>query len=525
MLFRAFYPFRPSNVLTIMESFISQLNALIWSPPLVGLCLLAGLFFSIRSRFVQLRMLPEMWRLLFQRREGEIGLSSFQALTLTLAGRVGTGNIAGVATAICFGGPGALFWMWAVAFLGASSAFVESTLGQIYKEKIEDQYRGGPAFYIEKGLRSKPYAWLFAIVTILASTVFCPGVQSNSIAAAWQEAFDIDATVSAAIITSILCFVIIGGLKRIAQFTSIIVPFMAQAYIVVALIIVGINWEQIPAVFSMIVSSAFGTDSVLGGLLGSAISWGVKRGIYSNEAGQGTGPHASSAAAVSHPAKQGLVQAFSVYIDTLFVCSATGFMILMTGCYNITAPDGTMLFEGLKGVEAGPVYTQAAIDRLMPGLGGPFIAITIFFFAFTTILGYYYMAETNAAYINRTLRKPIIMTVIKVIFLGTVAFGALKASTLIWTMADVGVGTMAWLNLIAILLLQKPAFAALKDYEAQRNLGINPVFHPDKLGIVNADYWEGERAEENLAVEDAEGVDNLAGLKSGASRKGKASQS
>lgn len=497
-----------------MEAFIAQLNALIWSPFLVGLCLCAGLFFSIRSRFVQLRLVPEMWRLLFQKREGEIGLSSFQALTLTLAGRVGTGNIAGVATAVCYGGPGALFWMWTVAFLGASSAFVESTLGQIYKEKIEDQYRGGPAFYIEKGLRCKPYAWAFAIVTILASTIFCPGVQSNSIAAAWTEAFALDETISAAIVTSILCFVIFGGLKRISQFTSIVVPFMAQAYIVVALIIVGINWQQIPAIFSLIISSAFGMDSILGGLLGSAISWGVKRGIYSNEAGQGTGPHASSAAAVSHPAKQGLVQAFSVYIDTLFVCSATGFMILMTGCYNVIGPDGTMLFEGLKGVEAGPVYTQAAIDKLMPGLGGPFIAITIFFFAFTTILGYYYMAETNAAYINRTLRRPIIMTIIKAIFLATVAFGAIKASNLIWTMADVGVGTMAWLNLIAILLLQGPAFKALKDYEAQRAQGLNPVFHPEALGIENATYWVGERAEENLVVEDEKGVDNLAGLES-----------
>lgn len=497
-----------------MESFINQLYAIIWSPLLVCLCLFAGLFFSLRSRFVQLRMIPEMWRLLFQRKEGEIGLSSFQALTLTLAGRVGTGNIAGVATAICFGGPGALFWMWVVAFLGASSAFVESTLGQIYKERIEDQYRGGPAFYIEKGLRCKSYAWLFAIVTILASCVFCPGVQSNTIAAAWHEAFGMDETITAAVITSVLCFVIFGGLKRIAQFTSVVVPFMAQAYIVVALIIVGINWQQIPEVFSLIVRSAFGVDSVLGGLLGSAISWGVKRGIYSNEAGQGTAPHASSAAAVSHPAKQGLVQAFSVYIDTLFVCSATGFMVLMTGCYNIVGADGTFLYEGMKGVEAGPVYTQAAIDQLMPGLGGPFIAVTIFFFAFTTILGYYYMAETNAAYINRTLRKPFIMTILKVIFLGTVAFGALKASTLIWTMADVGVGTMAWLNMTAILLLQKPAFKALKDYEAQLNLGLNPVFHPEKLDIKGADYWVGDQAEENIQIEQQKGVDNLAGLES-----------
>ena len=495
-----------------MENAINTLNGIIWSPVLVALCLGAGLFFSFRSRLVQIRMVPEMWRLLFQKKEDEIGLSSFQALSMTLAGRVGTGNIAGVATAICFGGPGALFWMWVVAFLGASSAFVESTLGQIYKERIEGQYRGGPAFYIERGLRSKVFAWAFAIVTILACVFFCPGVQSNSIALAWDQAFGLEAEVSAAIVGSVTCFVIIGGLRRIATFTSWVVPFMAQAYIVVALVIIGVNWQQIPDVFSLIFSSAFGLDSLTGGMLGAAISWGVKRGIYSNEAGQGTGPHASSAAAVSHPAKQGLVQAFSVYIDTLFVCSATGFMVLMTGCYNIQAADGTMLFEGLKGVEAGPVYTQAAIDQLMPGWGSPFIAITIFFFAFTTILGYYYMAETNVAYLNRYLKKPLMMSICKAIFLGTVVFGAIKSSTLIWTMADVGVGTMAWLNIIAIFLLQKPAFAALKDYEAQLKLGINPVFHPEKLGIQNATYWEGGRAEDNLAVEEEIGVDNLTGL-------------
>lgn len=495
-----------------MENAINALNGIIWSPVLVGLCLCAGLFFSVRSRFVQLRMIPEMWRLLFQKKEDEVGLSSFQALSMTLASRVGTGNIAGVATAICFGGPGALFWMWMVAFLGASSAFVESTLGQIYKEKIEGQYRGGPAFYIERGLHSRFFAWIFAIVTILASVFFCPGVQSNSIALAWQEAFGLEAEITAAIVASITCFVIVGGLRRIALFTAWIVPFMAQAYIVVALIIVGINWEQIPAIFGLILSSAFGADSLTGGMLGAAVSWGVKRGIYSNEAGQGTGPHASSAAAVSHPAKQGLVQAFSVYIDTLFVCTATGFMILMTGCYNIQAPDGTMLYEGIKGVFAGPVYTQTAIDSLMPGWGGPFIGVTIFFFAFTTILGYYYMAETNVAYLNRYLRKPVMITVCKAIFIGTVAFGAVKASSLIWTMADIGVGTMAWLNIIAIFLLQKPAFKALKDYEAQLRSGANPVFHPEKLGIENASYWEGTRAEANLAVEEEAGVDNLTGL-------------
>jgi alanine or glycine:cation symporter, AGCS family len=495
-----------------MENAVNYISGLIWSPALVFLCLGAGLWFSIRTRFVQLRMIPEMWRLIFQQKDDDIGLSSFQALSMTLAGRVGTGNIAGVATAICFGGPGALFWMWMVAFLGASSAFVESTLGQIYKEKIGGQYRGGPAFYIEHGLQSKPFAWLFAIVTILACVFFCQGMQANAIADAWDKAFGIPTPVSAAVIASLVCFVIIGGLRRIARVTSIIVPFMAQAYIVVALIIVGINYDKVPGVFEMIFADAFGLRPAASGLFGAAIAWGVKRGLYSNEAGQGSGPHASSAAAVSHPAKQGLVQAFSVYIDTLFVCSATGFMLLMTGCYNVIAPDGTALYTGLPGVDAGPAYTQMAVDQLMPGLGGPFIGVTIFFFAFTTILNYYYMAETNIAYINRYLHKPILMSLGKVIFIAMVAFGALNASSLIWAMADIGTGCMAWVNIIAILLLQKPAMAALKDYLAQKKLGRDPVFHPEALGIRNAVYWEGQRAESNLSVEEREGVDNLTGL-------------
>ncbi len=495
-----------------MLQFVDFLNSIIWSPVLVGLCLCAGLLFSIRTRFVQLRMIPEMWRLLFQKREGEIGLSSFQALSLTLAGRVGTGNIAGVATAICYGGPGALFWMWMMAFLGASSAFVESTLGQVYKERIEGQYRGGPAFYIERGLRSKVFAWAFAIITILASVFFCPGVQSNSIAAAWFEAFNMPHVVTAAVIGSVLTFVIVGGLRRIANFATIVVPFMAQAYIIVAIVIIGLNWRQIPDVISLIFSSAFGMDSLTGGMMGAAISWGVKRGIYSNEAGQGTAPHASSAAAVSHPTKQGLVQAFSVYIDTLFVCSATGFMILMTGAFNVIDASGKVILNNLPGVDAGPVYTQMAINEVMPGWGSPFIGFTIFFFAFTTILGYYYMAETNVAYLNRYLKKPILMTLCKAVFIVTVTFGAVRSSTVIWSMADVGVGMMAWSNVIAILLLQGVALKALKDYEEQKARGLNPVFHPDKLGIPYAEYWTGSRAEANLVIEESSGVDNLTGL-------------
>ncbi|MDO8270380.1 MAG: alanine/glycine:cation symporter family protein, partial [Gammaproteobacteria bacterium] len=329
-----------------MNEFVSAINAIVWSPALVFLCLGAGLYFSVRTRFLQLRHFREMIRLIFDGRSSSAGISSFQALTMTLAGRVGTGNIAGVATAITFGGPGALFWMWVVAFLGASSAFVESTLGQVYKEKINGQYRGGPAFYIEKGLGIKWFALLFAFTTILACGFLLPGVQANAIASSINTAFDIDTRFTATVLAILLGFIIFGGLRRIASFAASVVPFMAIAYIGVALVIVLINIDKVPAMFVLIISSAFGFNSAFGAILGLAIMWGVRRGVYSNEAGQGTAPHASSAASVSHPAKQGLVQAFSVYVDTLFICTATGFMLLITGLYNVEGPTGEVMYTG-----------------------------------------------------------------------------------------------------------------------------------------------------------------------------------
>ncbi|WP_162882584.1 alanine/glycine:cation symporter family protein, partial [Enterobacter hormaechei] len=389
-----------------MNELVSAINGVIWSPALIFLCLGVGLYFSLRSRFLQLRHIKHMITLMFQGGATDAGVSSFQALTMTLAGRVGTGNIAGVATAITFGGPGALFWMWVVAFLGASSAFVESTLGQVYKEKINGEYRGGPAFYIEKGLGVKWYAWLFAIVTIFSCGLLLPGVQANSIAASLDIAFGLNPNVTAAILAVLLSFIIFGGVKRIASFSSMVVPFMALGYIIVACVIIAINIEKLPAVILLIWKSAFGLEAGFGAILGQAIMWGVKRGVYSNEAAQGTGPHASSAAAVSHPVKQGLVQAFSVYIDTLFVCSATGFMLLITGLYNVQGVDGAALYTGIAGVAAGPGYVQTAMESMMPGFGNYFVAIALFFFAFTTIIAYYYIAETNIAYINRKIHRP-----------------------------------------------------------------------------------------------------------------------
>jgi len=482
-----------------MNELVSAINGVIWSPALIFLCLGVGLYFSLRSRFLQLRHIKHMITLMFEGRPTEAGVSSFQALTMTLAGRVGTGNIAGVATAITFGGPGALFWMWVVAFLGASSAFVESTLGQVYKEKINGEYRGGPAFYIEKGLGVKWYAWLFAIVTIFSCGLLLPGVQANSIGASLDIAFGLSPNVTAALLALLLSFIIFGGVKRIASFSSMVVPFMALGYIIVACVIIAINIDQLPAVILLIWKSAFGLEAGFGAILGQAIMWGVKRGVYSNEAAQGTGPHASSAAAVSHPVKQGLVQAFSVYIDTLFVCSATGFMLLITGLYNVQGVDGAALYTGIAGVAAGPGYVQTAMESMMPGFGNYFVAIALFFFAFTTIIAYYYIAETNIAYINRKIHRPWLTFLLKLCLMASTVYGTVRTAALAWGLGDIGVGLMAWLNIIAIVLLHKKAFASLKDYETQNAQGLDPQFDPVRLGIKNADYWlEDRRDEEGL---------------------------
>jgi len=397
--------------------------------------------------------------------------------------------------------------MWVVAFLGAATAYSESALAQIYKEEDEDgQFRGGPAYYIEKAMGNKAYAWIFAIATIFACGVLLPGVQSNSIGNAVEAAFGtggmIETTigtislakiVTGTVVSIILAFIIFGGVKRIASFTQIVVPFMALAYIIIAFIIILLNINQVPMVFGMILGDAF---TPMAGV-GAAIGWGVKRGVYSNEAGQGTGPHAAAAADVDHPAQQGLVQSFSIYIDTLLVCSATAFMIIITGAYNVHGgAEGTFLVQNLAAdIGAnGPVFTQMAIESAMPGIGKPFIAFALFFFAFTTILAYYYIAETNIAYIRRSLKMPGMMFVLKVVLIVAVFYGTVKAANLAWAMGDVGVGLMAWLNIVGILIiffLSKPALKALKDYEEQQKAGVKEfTFDPVKLGIKNADYWE-----------------------------------
>lgn len=493
-----------------MESVVGFLNDMLWGPWFIYGIMLVGLLFSVLTRFMQVRHIKEMFVLMFSGKKSKKGISSFQALSIALSGRVGTGNIAGTATAIGMGGPGAVFWMWLIAFIGAATAYIESTLGQIYKEEKETEYRGGPAYYIEKGMGKKWFAVIFAVAALLAMLVLMPGVQSNAIAGAVTTAFGIDEWIVGLLIIVLLGVIIIGGVKWIANAAQVIVPFMALAYVIVAAIIIFMNFSELPGVISLIFTSAFGAEELFGGIIGSAIAWGVKRGIYSNEAGQGTGAHPAAAAEVSHPAKQGLVQAASVYIDTLLICSATAFMILFTGMYNVQdegAAKGAdpYIFTGAfsadelsgeaqitfaKSIEEGAAFTQYAVDSSLPGFGGPFVAIALFFFAFTTIMAYYYIAETNVAYLFSGKAEKIGIWVAKFAILGATFYGTIRESKLAWGMGDVGLGLMVWINVIAILIIMKPALVALKDYEKQKKEGKDPTFDPKALGIKGADFWE-----------------------------------
>jgi AGCS family alanine or glycine:cation symporter len=471
-----------------MDKIINEINNLVWSNALIVLCLGVGIYFSISTKFLQVRYFREMIRLLFDGKSSDKGVSSFQAFAIAISGRIGTGNIAGVATAIAMGGPGAVFWMWVIAFLGSASAFVEATLGQVYKQVNNGEYRGGPSYYIEKGLGMKWYAILFAIATVISTALLLPGVQSNSIALSVENAFQIPVAYTGGAVALLLALIIFGGVKRIGKVAEIVVPFMAGGYIIMALIIIALNISSVPAVFGLIFRSAFDIEPAFAGIFGLAVAWGVKRGIYSNEAGQGTAPHAAAAAEVSHPAKQGLVQAFSVYVDTLFVCTATALMILFTGKYNVANPNGGFIVENIPGAKIGAEYTQMAIASHFPSLGAGFIAVALLFFAFTTIMAYYYIAETNLSYLDKSGNKWI-KNGLRILILVATFYGAVKTAESAWTLGDIGVGIMAWLNVVAIVLLRKPALKVLKDYERQRKAGKDPVFIAKEVGIENTDQW------------------------------------
>lgn len=505
---------------------VSFINGLVWCPALVVLCLAAGLYFSLRTRFVQVRRFGEMFRLLFgaaNNSKRRVGISSFQAFALALSGRVGTGNIVGVATAIGFGGPGAVVWMWIIAFFGAGTAFAEATLAQIYKEKHNGQFRGGPAYYIEKGLHSTFFACLFAVFTALACGVCLPPLQCNGVAISCARTFGLEPWMIGAVVALLIALVIIGGVRRIAQVAQIVAPFMAFIYIVLSIVVLAVNYDVVPDMFMQMLRGAVGVNQVGGAILGTTIAMGVKRGIFSNEAGQGTGPIIAAAATVNHPVKQGLVQAFSVYIDTLLVCTATALMILACKTYNIidsvqTAPTGETVVTYLQqnanapAGEPGVFYTSSALGTVVgPKAGDIIVSVALFFFVFTTIMAYYYYAETNIVYLfsrwRRRRNRPefseddraasdkgerLIIWILRCVTVLTVFAGSLSGSGSVWTLGDIGVGLMAWINILAILLLSSQVLRALNDYERQKSEGREPVFHPQEFGISNADFWEEE---------------------------------
>ena len=448
---------------------ILLVNDFIWTYVLIAMLLVLGLYFTFKTKFVQFVNIKDMFKLLGEgtsskdKSKGEV--SSFQAFCIGTASRVGTGNLAGVASAIAIGGPGAVFWMWLIALIGSASAFIESTLAQIYKVKDGDNFRGGPAYYMEKGLNKKWMGIAFSVLIIICFGFAFNSVQSNTITAAFYSTFNTNKLLVGVILTVLTLIIIFGGVNRIAKISSILVPVMAVAYIIIALFIIIMNLNQIPTLLKTIFENAFGLKQVVGGGIGAALLQGIKRGLFSNEAGMGSAPNAAATATVSHPAKQGLIQTLGVFTDTLIICTSTAFIILLSG-----APlDGS-----LKGIE----LTQAALVSQVGSWGGIFISVCILLFAFSSIIGNYYYGETNIQFITN---KKSVLYVYRVLVATMVLFGSIASMDLVWNIADVFMGLMAILNLIAIALLSKIAIKALKDYTSQKKAGKNPVFYASSI--------------------------------------------
>lgn len=468
-----------------MENFsvlVNELDALIWSMALVSLCLGAGLYLSVRLGFPQVRLIGEMVRLLFGDKKSEHGISSFQSFATTVGARVGMGNIAGVATAIFIGGPGSIFWMWMITFIGAASAFTESVLGQAYKIKNSSGvFMGGPAYYLEHGLKCKNYARLFAGLAVMGPGLLLPGVQINSLVLVFEEAFAVDRTIVGFICCALLAFIIFGSIKRISKVAEILTPFMCLIYMGFAVIILGMNFDKIPGMLQMIVTSAIGAEPLFAGIIGSAVSWGVKRGIYSNEAGMGCGAIVSAAAETSHPAKQGLIQACSIYVDTLLIGTATALIIMLTGTYNVSDGQGGLLFSSIGDIESGIKWAQYALMNTFGAWSGKVLAVIIVLFVFTSLTGYCYQAEANIRYLFK--RNKLALNTVRIIFVLASFFGCLVNADAIWALGDIGYGLLGWANIIAIILMAPKAVAILRDYEQQKKAGWDPVFAPEKFGI------------------------------------------
>lgn len=464
----------------LLNNIILQFNDILWTYILIALLLVLGAYFSVRTKFVQFRYIKEMFRLLgdgFSSEKKKGSISSFQAFCISTASRVGTGNLAGIAIAISVGGPGAIFWMWLIALIGAASSFVESTLAQIYKQKNDDgSFRGGPAYYMEKGLNKRWMGILFSILITIAFGLIFNSVQSNTITLAFKDAFGVDRLLIGIILTLITIFVIFGGIHRVAKVSEVLVPIMALTYIAVAIFILILNITEVPSVIELIFENAFGFKEIAGGTLGGAMLMGVKRGLFSNEAGMGSAPNAAATADVTHPVKQGLIQTLGVFTDTLIICSCTAFIILLSG---IDYSDGSI---------TGIQLTQKALSAEVGAWGNSFIAICILLFAFSSIVGNYYYGESNIEFLTE---KKSYLLIYRIFVVAMVFFGSIAEIQVVWNLADVFMGLMAIINLIAITLLSKQAFAALHDYTEQKRSGIKePLFKASSIpGLKNVSEW------------------------------------
>ncbi|MDI7742552.1 alanine/glycine:cation symporter family protein [Lysinibacillus fusiformis] len=465
-------------------SLLGTINTYLYSYVLIILLVGVGLFFSIKTKFIQFRLIPEMFKLLTEKsptdKSGKKkGVSSFQAFTISAASRIGTGNIAGVATAIALGGPGAVFWMWMIALIGGASALIESTLAQVYKVKDSStgMYRGGPAYYMEKGLNKRWMGVLFAVVITLTYGFVFNSVQANTITLAFEESFGTNRAVVGIIISILTAIIVFGGLKRIVSVTQIIVPVMAIAYIAVALLVVILNITELPNMFALIFKSAFGVEEAFAGMIGAAIMNGVKRGLFSNEAGIGSAPNAAATAEVSHPVKQGLIQTLGVFIDTILVCTSTAAIVLLSDAY-------------LQSDAASVNLTQISLVSNLGDWAGIFLAIAVFLFAYSTVIGNYYYGETNIGFIKESKMGLLIFRVLAVAF---VMFGSVAKVQIVWDLADLFMAIMAVINLLAILMLWKVAKPVIQDYIAQRKQGKDPVFYKKNVpNIGDVECWEDE---------------------------------
>lgn len=468
-----------------LNNLILGINDVLWSKVLIIMLITLGLYFTFRTNFVQFRFFGEMFRLLGEgakddKKEGAV--SSFQAFCISTASRVGTGNIAGIAMAVVAGGPGSVFWMWLIALVGSASSFVESTLAQIFKIRDNEGFRGGPAYYIEQGLGNKKMGILFSIlITICFGFVF-NAVQSNTVTEAFNNAFGFDRLFVGIILAILTAIVIFGGVHRIAKVSEVIVPIFAVLYILVSLFIVAINISEIPGIIKIIFESAFGFREMAVGSASGMILIGIKRGLFSNEAGMGSAPNAAATADTSHPVKQGLIQSLGVFTDTIVICSCTAFMVLLYSDYATAGLDGIQL-------------TQAALSSQIGSVGNIFIAVCIFLFAFSSIVGNYYYGQSNIEFMSN---NKTILNIFRVIVVGMVLFGSVAKVQLVWDLADLFMGFMAIINLIAIVLLGKYAFIALKDYTNQKKAGIkDPIFDASSIeGLENIQCWKEDREQE-----------------------------